>query len=405
MEKPPVQLHVREGCPDFLDLPWDLPLAEWSAVCDRVEEAPRGLSRHPGIFINYRGSLFALKELPVSAARDEYRNLEQMQDLRLPAVKPVAHGSRPIPGSAGGEAGILITRYLDYSLPYRTLFTSSALDRYREHLLDAMAGLLVQLHLAGVFWGDCSLSNTLFRRDAGALQAYLVDAETSEVHPGLVSPTLRHHELQIMESNVDRDVNELVAANIIYRPANFSLVDMGEYIRMRYQQVWEEITREEIIHVEERYRIQERIRALNRLGFSVGGVELYPTEAGEKLRLRLRVTDRNFHQDQLLDLTGLKAEEHQAVQIMNEIQQVRAGLSQENERETPLSVAAFHWYEQIYLPVVSQAKPMLEASKPRLNAVELYCQILEHKWYLSEKAHRDVGHRSAAQDYLDRFKT
>lgn len=53
---------------------------------------------------------------------------------------------------------------------------SSSLERYRDHLLDAISGLLVQLHLAGTFWGDCSLSNTLFRRDAGALQAYLVDA-------------------------------------------------------------------------------------------------------------------------------------------------------------------------------------------------------------------------------------
>ena len=42
---------------------------------------------------------------------------------------------------------------------------------------NAFAGLLVELHLAGLYWGDCSLSNILWRRDAGAMMAYLVDAE------------------------------------------------------------------------------------------------------------------------------------------------------------------------------------------------------------------------------------
>ena len=93
------------------------------------------------------------------------------------------------------DTNVLITRFLDRSLPYRSLFMRSSLVRYRDHLLDAMAGLMVQLHLNGVYWGDCSLSNTLFRRDAGTLQAYLVDAETSEVYSGYVSPTLRFHDL------------------------------------------------------------------------------------------------------------------------------------------------------------------------------------------------------------------
>ena len=48
-----------------------------------------------------------------------------------------------------------------------------------------MASLLVDLHLAGVYWGDCSLANTLFRRSGDKIQAYLVDAETSEIHPRL----------------------------------------------------------------------------------------------------------------------------------------------------------------------------------------------------------------------------
>jgi hypothetical protein len=38
-----------------------------------------------------------------------------------------------------------------------------------------------------------------------------------------------------------------------------------------------------------------------------------------------------------------------------------------------------------------------------MNLAELYCQVLEHKWYLSEKARRDVGHDVAVEDYVRSF--
>jgi hypothetical protein len=65
--------------------------------------------------------------------------------------------------------------------------------------------------------------------------------------------------------------------------------DTGAYIRLRYQRLWDEITHEDVINPAENYRIQERIRALNALGFSVGDVELASTENGNQLRLRVVV--------------------------------------------------------------------------------------------------------------------
>ena len=81
---------------------------------------------------------------------------------------------------------MLITRHLQFSLPYRALFSHTLRPDTMNRLLDALAALLVRLHLAGFFWGDCSLSNTLFRRDAGAFAAYLVDAETGAAAPAAV---------------------------------------------------------------------------------------------------------------------------------------------------------------------------------------------------------------------------
>jgi hypothetical protein len=264
--------------------------------------------------------------------------------------------------------------------------------------LDAIAGLLVQLHNVGVYWGDCSLSNTLFRRDAGALQAYLVDAETSSTSPNPTHPNLRHQDLDIMEENVDIELNELSAAGLL--SDGFPAHDTGAYIRLRYQRLWEEIYQEIIFKQGDSFHIQERIRALNALGFSVGGVDFYRVEKEEKIRLRVVVTDRNFHRDQLLTLTGLEAEEKQARLMMNEIQEVRASLSRKHSRETPLSVAGYHWLVNIFQPMIQILHPLI---KTDLSTAELYCQLLEHKWFLSEQAQRDIGHEAAVKDYLQRF--
>lgn len=392
---PEINFSLRASHPDFSDLPWRFPLAQWGDICPRLEEVPHGLTRHTVVFVNYDGILYALKEMPLSLAEKEYGNLVQIEALRIPAVTPVGVVSIHNPQD---QIGVLITRYLDHSIPYRSLFMSGSLVRYREHLLDAISGLLVQLHLGGICWGDCSLSNTLFRRDAGALQAYLVDAETATIYPQRTPASMRHQDLDIMEENVDGDIVDLATAHLL--SAGIPTRDTGAYIRLRYQGLWDEITQEQIIPPGESYRIQERIRALNNLGFSVGDMEMLNTERGDQLRLRLVVTDRNFHRDQLFDLTGLEAEERQARQMMNEIQELRATLSQAHNRSTPLSVAAYQWLLEVYQPTIQRLTPLI---KKDMNLAELYCQVLEHKWFLSEKAQHDVGHTLAIEDYLQKY--
>jgi Domain of unknown function (DUF4032)/Lipopolysaccharide kinase (Kdo/WaaP) family len=394
----PAEILLRPGAPDFLDLPWNYPLTEWLGRCDRLEEMPRGLSRHPVVFVNYQGVIYAIKEMHSGVAQKEYEILSQAQDNHLPVVAPIGYAATEI---SEGKYSVLITRYLENSLPYRMLFMSLGFERYRMHLLDAISGLLVQLHLNGFYWGDCSLSNTLFRRDAGALQAYLVDAETAEMHTDYFSPALRFHDLQIMAENLRAELSEVQGMGM---PVDMKvpISDAGIYIQQRYQRLWEEITREDTIGAGEHYLIQERIRVLNDLGFSVSNVELAALENGSQLRLRVFVTDRNFHRDQLYNLTGLDVEEMQARIMVNEIQEVRATQTQSNNRSIPLNVAGYYWLERVYNPIAEQLIPL---ANENMTVAELYCQVLEHKWYLSERARRDVGHQTATEDYLKQFSS
>lgn len=387
-----LDIVIRPGQPNFQDLPWEYPLSDWSQHYAYLEDVPRGLSRHPLEFVNYSGMIYAIKEMPPDLAENEFHLLLAIEEMRLPVVTPIGHA---VTNTIKGKRSVLITRFLDRSLPYRSLFMRRSLLRYRDHLLDAIAGLMVQLHLAGVYWGDCSLSNTLFRRDAGTLQAYLVDAETTELHSDTVPPTMRFHDLQIMEENIDGDLADLRAANLLMD--GIPLDDTGASISIRYQNLWEEITKQIIISSDEKYRIQERIQVLNSLGFSIGEVLLESGEMGDEIRFQVVVTDRNFHQDQLLGFTGVEAEEMQARLMVNEIQELKATLSQTLNRSVPLSLAAYKWLQEIYLPTLNGISSLInEKSDP----AELYCQILEHKWYLSEKAKHDVGHQMAIEDFL-----
>jgi hypothetical protein len=392
------EIHVRPGHPDYLDLPWAAPLARWPSETARVVEVQRGISRHEVVFLSYGKAIYAFKELPARNAEREFEMLRRFEDEGLPSVEPA--GWAVVRGEEPGmpDSSVLVTRFLDGSLPYRILFMSQGLARYRDRLLDAMASLLVRLHLAGVYWGDCSLSNTLFRRDAGELQAFLVDAETSEMHESL-SDGLRLQDLMIMEENVVGELADLAAQ--LELPAGLGVQETGDQIRGRYEQLWGEISREVPIQTGERYRIHERIRALNELGFTVSEVELRPSGEGSHLHMRTVVTDRDYHRHQLHNLTGIVAQERQAALMLNEIREVRATLGRERNRSVPMSVAAYHWETERYQPAVRRLAP---AVGPDGDAPEVYCQVLEHKWYMSERAHRDVGLEVAIQDYLGRFE-
>ncbi|HEY6014886.1 MAG TPA: DUF4032 domain-containing protein, partial [Candidatus Limnocylindrales bacterium] len=254
---------MRDRASKLIELPWELPLAAWPASSLNFRDLPVGPSRHLVRFLVVDGLTFALKEEPLEVATDEFDVLRHLEDAGLPAVLAVGLAAVPERDSA-----ILITEYLAYSIQYRRLLMRFPLGPgpYRDRLLDAMASLLVDLHRAGVYWGDCSLANTLFRRDGDKIQAYLVDAETSEIHPAL-SDGQRAYDLDILVENVAFGLADLAAMQD--RPEGFEdAVAAAETVRTRYCAVWEELHLEPELSPGDRHAIRARIRRLNELGFA-----------------------------------------------------------------------------------------------------------------------------------------
>jgi hypothetical protein len=100
-------------------------------------------------------------------------------------------------------------------------------------------------------------------------------------------------------------------------------------------------------------------------------------------------------------LTGLVAGDRQAQLMLSEIQELKATLTRELDRSVPLSMAAYRWLHERYHPATQRLAPLASKSE---DIPELYCQVLEHKWYLSEREHRDVGLERAIDDYLKQYQ-
>jgi Domain of unknown function (DUF4032)/Lipopolysaccharide kinase (Kdo/WaaP) family len=403
---PPVSLTIvrfvfappAQEAAGLLTLPWQEPLEDWDDE-RLVTIRQRGISRHVVRFVSDHGILYALKEIPERLARREYRLLRVLAEHKIPAVEVVGIAVDRGAGAGADLDAILVTRFLTYATTYRAVFSSPRGVQPTDGLLDALVELLARLHLTGYFWGDCSLSNALFRYDAGMLEAYLVDAETSELHPEGLSNGQREYDLDLATERVFGELLDLQAGDLL--PDNVDPMHIAEELRRRYDNLWNELTREEILRPQDqRYRIAERLRRLNELGFDAEEVELIGTpDGGSRLRIKTRVAEQGQHSRRLFLRTGIDAGENQARRLLNDIASYRAWLEQKQGHPVSEVVAASSWLENVYEPVIAAVPPGL---RDRLAPAEIFHEILEHRWYASEAAGRDVGTTAAAREYFER---
>ncbi len=376
--------------PALLELPWATPLAEWPA--DRLVTLPQGISRHVVRFVRLAGVVYAVKETPEAIAQREYDLLRQLERLGAPAVEAVAivaERAAPARDPASGLEPVLVTRHLQFSLPYRALFSHTLRTDTMNRLLDALAALLVRLHLSGFFWGDVSLSNTLFRRDAGAFAAYLVDAETGALH-GALSRGQRAEDVEIAQVNIFGEMLDLAAGGLLHE--SIDPEGVAEDVVRRYESLWHELTYEQEVAgvLGMRHHVEKRIRRLNELGFDAGELQL--SVDGQSYRVRPKVVDAGHHTRRLLRLTGLDAEENQARKLLNDLDTYRAESDLDDEQQ-----AAHRWLTEVFEPVV-RAVPA--ALRGKLESTELFVQVIEHRWFMSEEVGRDVGLAPAVHSYL-----
>jgi len=379
---------VKPG-PVLLDLPWSVPLEEWPT--DLLAALPRGISRHVVRFVKLSGQIIAVKEIKADIAVREYNMLRLLTKIGQPCVQPVGVVRGRVTHDGEDLDACLVTGHLQFSLPYRALFSQSLRPDTAQRLIDALAVLLVRLHLAGFWWGDVSLSNTLFRRDAGAFAAYLVDAETGEIHPKL-SNGQREHDLDIAQVNIAGELMDLAAGGYLADAAD--PIAVSESIVDRYRSLWRELTERQRFETGDRWRVDERIRRLNELGFDVDELAISTDLGGATIQIQPKVVDAGHHSRRLLRLTGLDVEENQARRLLNDLDAYRASQDRQNDDE---ELVAHDWLSQIYEPITRTVPRDLTR---KLEPAEVFHEVLEHRWYMSETAGHDTSIEDAIADYI-----
>jgi hypothetical protein len=387
----PISLQITAASPDpaLLDLPWELPLEEWPQ--DLLAALPRGLSRHVVRFVRMSGTVLAVKEIDADLGRREYGLLRNLHRLGMPAVEPIGVISGRTAPDGSELQSALVTRHLQFSLPYRVLFSQALRADTATRLVDALAVLLVRLHLAGFYWGDVSLSNTLFRRDAGAFAAYLVDAETGDLHETL-SRGQREYDVELAGINIVGELMDLQAGDLL--DEDFDAVALGLRIADRYHSLWAELTAPESFARGERWRVDARIRRLNDLGFDIGELTLSTDLDSTSVIIEPKVVDAGHHCRRLLRLTGLDVEENQARRLLNDLDSFVAATDDQDADEEML---AHEWLATNFEPVVRAVPKSLRG---KLEPAEVYHEVLEHRWYLSEQRGHDVGLTEALASYV-----
>lgn len=376
--------------PALLDLPWNIPLEQWPP--EVLAALPRGISRHIVRFVNLNSSVIAVKEISSFVADREYEMLRNLLRLGAPCVRPIA----VITGrtDANGEElnSVLITEHLSYSLPYRALFSQYMRPETATRLIDALAVLLVRLHLLGFFWGDVSLSNTLFRRDAGAFAAYLVDAETGELHPEGLTSGKRMYDIELARTNIIGELMDLQAGGLLEEDVD--TIDVGDRIVSRYLELWDVLTGEESFSMSERWRVANRIERLNSLGFDVGELSMTTDLDGTHLSIQPKVVDAGHYHRQIMRLTGLDVQEGQGRRMLNDLEAYR---SLWNRKDEPLEIASHAWLADVFEPTIAAVPAEM---RRKLEPAEIFHEVLEHRWYMSEAAGYDVSMQDAVADYV-----
>ncbi|SNV20023.1 Uncharacterised protein [Dermatophilus congolensis] len=383
-----LSITTTEPTPELLDLPWDTALEDWPI--SRFAALPRGISRHVVRFVNVGPRIIALKEIKAVLARGEYAMLRNLQRLDQPCVTPLGVVDGRTTATGQPLDAVLITEHLQFSLPYRALFSRKLQPDTAERLIGALTVLLVRLHLAGFWWGDVSLSNTLFRRDADDFSAYLVDAETGQLFPQLTEGQ-RRHDLDIAHVNIAGELMDLIAGGLL--SPELDPIATSEQVVSRYHSLWNELTASEALTTGETWRMEERIRRLNLLGYNVDELSVTREGNGETIQITPKVVDAGYSHRRLMRLTGLDVQENQARRLLSDMDTYRASLSP-NILE---SVAAHEWLVNVYEPVTANIPSNMAA---KLEPAQVFHEVLEHRWYLSERAGYDVSVQWAFADYL-----
>lgn len=374
-------------------LPWHQSLEEWPEDQELAEK--RGISRHVVRLVRAtkdpNSQVYAVKETVSEFANREYKILRELSHMHAPCVEQIAVVEGRTDENGEELPCAIVTRFLPYSLPYRVLLSGSVTAHDITTMASALALLLVRLHLLGFWWGDCSLSNTLFRRDAEGFAAYLVDAETGEFQKTL-SDGQREHDLDIAMFNVAAELEDLSLSGTL-SPV-MDPVRAAETVIRRYRRIWAALKERQLLDPKDRHAVERAMRALHDLGFAVEEVSITIDGDTQMLSFQPKLVAAGYHTARLRELMGLETQELQAKRLLASFDRYRA---REEKSGASVTEMAKTWFIEVFESIINRIPAEMRG---RVEHAQMFHEILENRWYLSEQKGVDVGLEFATENYI-----
>lgn len=357
-------------------LPWHVPLDTWQDHGVLLIPVKCGISRHIVRFVENGGRRFAIKETTSESAKRELASYEVLMRRNIPTIVPAGvivrdDGVGVVQTPIGTqpekrETGYLVTELMEKVIPDSLLFRRGFSTENRQRIWDAVIHLFVQLHSNGIYWGDASLANMLihFRTEPvpqlgrrTILRAILADAETVEIHPA-ISDRLRIADIDFFLESMLWTEADLKASGILRDP--LVTLDDQQYLLRRYK---------------ERFAVEQEMQSF----------ELVTAIDVDRLM-------GNF------DAKGY------GKLLLQHIQEHKWYMSERMGKEVPLTEAASDWYGSVFKPVCKIFNDYgLPDHFPDKTASSLYVEIMEHKYFMSQRERCDVGLVPALKDFSVRF--
>ncbi len=394
----PAVRELRVGRDDWsrlVALPWGVPLAEWAEQGVTMLSIRRGLARHVVGFVALGAHRYAVKETGPAAAAREIRALEQLRLRGCRALEPVGYVvTRGEPIAIGevagqiaylsGDTGYCITRLAERVLPQSILYSYPFTEPNKRLLLNAVAVLLVELHEAGVYWGDPSLANILMDLSDRRLTALLADAETVEALSVPLDERLRQQDVAAFLEAMEWQAEDIRLARGLAEDMPLVTDADADYFLARYAALCEE-RRVSAAHAggalySRLLDFERRAQQLYALGYALGaGVWGRGTRHAERAD-----TER-------ADTTQPAEPDHRE-RMAPDGEQTR----QESQESFAVATVRPGWY-------IQQLRELLGVRVPQARAARLYQHLSVHKWLMSERMGYDVGIEAAARDWDEHY--
>jgi hypothetical protein len=353
------------------ELPWGIPLDEWPEHGVTPLILRRGESRHPVLFLESGGRRFAIKETSPASAEHEINAFRELRRRECCTLEPVGyvvvHGEPVVAGELAGHAlyesgdmGYCITRLAEHVLPQSVLYRYPFTEVNKRLLWSAVAELLLNLHEAGVYWGDPSLANVLIDLRDHRLTAVMADAETAEIVGGALSEGLREADLEAFTESLEWQAEDIRLARGLSADTSLVTESDAAYFRRCYDGLRSERIHSHAMGEQDHLQVLDLLRHMWRLDLLGYGVLQF-----------VRRGTSVVHSELESGLTNPEAVVH-----LLQTATLRPG-----------------WY-------VRRLQEYLGVRVPRSYARRLYQHLLVHKWLLSERAGQDVGISAAAEDWL-----